>query len=386
MADSHGDIWVQLATAASERPRISHGTVDEMKKQMLDAPPFGTEISRATSLLDPWTVISVDPQQYGRNKESIERIFPKHDFEPENKCIVIRMPSPIHESFLKNFERTVEGAIQRIVDGGGDAGDFASGITNTKEWIFWKLDGWFRICTSAGQFDNRLKKIIGTFILVTFKSNNTKEVGTNHYQSAWHYGKPTFFQVQFRAPYFSPPQDSRYLHLGAVCKGPDLPGGRPPDAAPRVLAADQFQERERAVHQDWVRLMDPDIESASEAERTKRCHRALRHMILWAGPSWGSDKNVDHVVPWRRGKDNFFRLPIEATKSVRESGDDLLCEPTILLPTRHNIMTLARRIETFSGLSAEVKQMVTWIKRRLNNGGKHMTCAPTWRQGRRRRR
>ena len=36
MADSHGDIWVQLATAASERPGIFHGTVDEMKEQMRD--------------------------------------------------------------------------------------------------------------------------------------------------------------------------------------------------------------------------------------------------------------------------------------------------------------------------------------------------------------
>ncbi|GJN87052.1 hypothetical protein PLIIFM63780_010634 [Purpureocillium lilacinum] len=36
MADSHGDIWVQLATAASERPGIFHGTVDEIKEQMRD--------------------------------------------------------------------------------------------------------------------------------------------------------------------------------------------------------------------------------------------------------------------------------------------------------------------------------------------------------------
>ena len=228
---------------------------------------------------------------------------------------------------------------------------------------------WAPISGSAGQFDNRLKRIIGTFILVTFNSNNTKEVGTNHYQSSWHYGKPTFFQVQFRAPYFSPPQDSLYLHLDAVYKGPDLPGGLAPDAAPRVLTADKFQQLERAVHQDWVRLMDPTIESVSENERTKHCRRALRHMILLAGPSWAADKKVDHVVPWRRGKDDFFRLPVEAAKSLREGADDLLCEPTIFLPTRHSIMKLARRIESFSGLSAEVKQCIKWVRRRLNNGG-----------------
>ncbi|KAK4071104.1 hypothetical protein Purlil1_13521 [Purpureocillium lilacinum] len=32
-------------------------------------------------------------------------------------------------------------------------------------------------------------------------------------------------------------------------------------------------------------------------------------------------------------------------------------------------MKLARRIETFSGLSAEVKQCIKWVWRRLNNGG-----------------
>ena len=37
MADSHSDIWVQLATAASEWPGTFHGTADEMKEQMLGA-------------------------------------------------------------------------------------------------------------------------------------------------------------------------------------------------------------------------------------------------------------------------------------------------------------------------------------------------------------
>ncbi|PWI64626.1 hypothetical protein PCL_09483 [Purpureocillium lilacinum] len=45
LADSHGDIWVQLATAASERPGIFHGTVDEMKEQMLDALRLSSDTS-----------------------------------------------------------------------------------------------------------------------------------------------------------------------------------------------------------------------------------------------------------------------------------------------------------------------------------------------------
>lgn len=38
--------------------------------------------------------------------------------------------------------------------------------------------------------------------------------------------------------------------------------------------------------------------------------------------------------------------------SLREGTDDLLCEPTVLLPAPLNIMALARRIEKFSGTRA----------------------------------
>lgn len=48
----------------------------------------------------------------------------------------------------------------------------------------------------------------------------------------------------------------------------------------------------------------------------------------FGGHSWAADKKVDHVLPWRPGKDIFFRLPIEADRSMREGADDLLCEPT----------------------------------------------------------
>lgn len=37
MADSHGDIWVQLVAAASRKPGMFHGNDDEMRAQMLRA-------------------------------------------------------------------------------------------------------------------------------------------------------------------------------------------------------------------------------------------------------------------------------------------------------------------------------------------------------------
>lgn len=67
------------------------------------------------------------------------------------------------------------------------------------------------ISKSAGQFDNRLKKIIGTFILVTFNSNNTKEVGTNHYQGSWYYGKPTSSRSGLALPISRRPKTATFL-------------------------------------------------------------------------------------------------------------------------------------------------------------------------------
>ncbi|PWI64369.1 hypothetical protein PCL_10538 [Purpureocillium lilacinum] len=146
-------------------------------------------------------------------------------------------------------------------------------------------DLWTPISESAGQLDSRLKRIIGTFILVTFNSN-TKEAGTNHNPGSWQHGKPTFFHVQLRAQYFSPPQDSHFLQLDAAYTSPQLPGSLETDAAPRVLTAEKFQQLERAVHRDCVRVMGPGIEEASEEEMTRQCRRVLRHMILLAGTNW----------------------------------------------------------------------------------------------------
>ncbi|KAJ6439072.1 Ent-kaurene oxidase-like protein [Purpureocillium lavendulum] len=154
---------------------------DERRVRTVDTSPDNDFLhmlrSRATSLLNPWTVISVEPQQYGRNKEVIESIVPKHDFEAANKCIVIRMPSPIHESFLKNFERTVEGAIQRIVDGGGDAGDFASGITNVGSARVLLAEGCDKSLSSAlrrqpdAQFQHETMAYPGVVIEVSYSQD-----------------------------------------------------------------------------------------------------------------------------------------------------------------------------------------------------------------------
>jgi hypothetical protein len=228
---------------------------------------------------------------------------------------------------------------------------------------------WRTISMFAGQFDNQLKRIIGRFILVTFNSDYGKEVGTNHGRDTWYERKPGFFQIQFRAPYFSPPQESHDLRLEDACAGRPLPGDLAPDAAPRVLTTDAFQQLSRAVDKDWLHIMGPAIEETTEKERNRDCRRALRHMILLAGPNWVNEQKLEYIVPWRHGKDDFFRHPVSPARSMRESADNVLSEPTIVLPTRHNIMELMERIRSLPSLGREVKQRLQWAKRQLNNGG-----------------
>ncbi|GJN86977.1 hypothetical protein PLIIFM63780_010559 [Purpureocillium lilacinum] len=194
--------------------------------------------------------------------------------------------------------------------------------------------------TPAGQFDNRLKRIIGRYIMVTFNS----DVGG---------------------------EDSHDLRLYDACAGRHMPDGLSGDAAPRVLTAKGFQNLERLLRKDWLYVMGPAIKKAPEEERNSACSQALRHIALLAGPNWASDKRMEHVVPWCRGKDDFFRHPLPSThRCVQERSDDLLSKPTIVLPSRHNVMKLVARVRSFRGRSPELERRLQWTTRLLNNGGK----------------
>ncbi|TWU70354.1 hypothetical protein ED733_000091 [Metarhizium rileyi] len=104
---------------------------------------------------------------------------------------------------------------------------------------------WHPIKEHAGRFDNRVKSILGGSIMVTFNSNQAKEVGTNHTVGTWYHRKPTFFQMQYWAPYFSPPEDNRDLRVASM-----------PSVTPQVLTAARFQDPGRAAHQYCLRIMD----------------------------------------------------------------------------------------------------------------------------------
>ncbi|KID95219.1 hypothetical protein MAJ_08793, partial [Metarhizium majus ARSEF 297] len=49
--------------------------------------------------LAPWIEINVNQEQYDLLRETIERLFQRFDFNPNNKTLILRMPSPVHDFF-----------------------------------------------------------------------------------------------------------------------------------------------------------------------------------------------------------------------------------------------------------------------------------------------
>lgn len=54
---------------------------------------------------------------------------------------------------------------------------------------------WAEIQDCFGPFDDRFRALVGRYILVSFNSDRTNEVGTNHNGGCWHENIPTFFQI-----------------------------------------------------------------------------------------------------------------------------------------------------------------------------------------------
>ncbi|OAQ58076.1 hypothetical protein VFPPC_11390 [Pochonia chlamydosporia 170] len=72
---------------------------------------------------------------------------------------------------------------------------------------------WCPIKAYAGRFEQHIKPFLGRSVMVTFNCNQAKEVGTSRTPRTWYHGKPSFFQMQYWAPYFSPPEDNRDLRV-----------------------------------------------------------------------------------------------------------------------------------------------------------------------------
>jgi hypothetical protein len=225
------------------------------------------------------------------------------------------------------------------------------------------MEIWEVIRDYAGPFDGRFRRMIGNSILVTFNSDRTKEIGTNCSSGTWYTDQPSFFRIQFWAPYFSPPKSNMGCSWASIddyqCRNPLIS----PVTASLTLSDEQFQSRADHFQQLWSRfvLNKEDPHQMRPKSRNRRCQEALKCLVDLTGPRWaqGGD-DLAYALPWRfyppRMGDEYedpFRIPISST-SVRFAYKP--CRPTIVLPSRHNAVMLMDAIQSLPQLSRRTIQ------------------------------
>ncbi|KAG7402408.1 hypothetical protein Forpe1208_v001976 [Fusarium oxysporum f. sp. rapae] len=242
---------------------------------------------------------------------------------------------------------------------------------------------WQDTCAPLGPFDVRFSRQIGNYIQIAFNSDHTKEVGTSHAQGTWYHAKPPFFQIQYWAPYFSPPRTQEKMSLSSIYRLRTYPEGLSPRSTPLIPSPRSFYDIESAAWPHWVEIMhhshhDPDRLPFEYRNSIRRhCKRALFYISYLAGPTWGSNKDVNFIAPWSinnascgsNNESDVFRVPVAETHISKTIFDDTVSQPTILLPTRDTIIGLLDAIKTLTGHSSSITERLSWTRRRLNNQG-----------------
>ncbi|KAL3584723.1 hypothetical protein FPOAC2_14504 [Fusarium poae] len=99
---------------------------------------------------------------------------------------------------------------------------------------------WQDTCAPLGPFDGRFSRQIGYYIQIAFNCDHTKEVGTSHAQGTWYHAKPSFFQIQYWAPYFSPPRTQEMTSLSSIYRLRSYPEGLSPRSTPLNSVTPEF--------------------------------------------------------------------------------------------------------------------------------------------------
>ncbi|KAH7109224.1 hypothetical protein EDB81DRAFT_930075, partial [Dactylonectria macrodidyma] len=235
---------------------------------------------------------------------------------------------------------------------------------------------WETIHEYAGPFDTRFRRMIGNFILVTFNGDRSKEIGTNRSSGTWYEDQPSFFRIQFWAPYFSPPKSNMGCPWASIddyqCRNPRIP----PATTSLVMSDEDFQSRgdrfqqwwsQVVLHKDCLQQMKPKI-------RNRTCQEALQGLMDITGPQWTqSGDDLAYVLPWKfcplKTGDEYedpFRIPISST-SVRFASKPY--RPTIVLASRHNAVVFTDAIQTLPQLNRRTIQRLRRIQMLLTNDG-----------------
>lgn len=157
-------------------------------------------------------------------------------------------------------------------------------------------------------------------MLVTFYSCHSKEVGINNNVGTWYRSQPAFFQIQFCALYFVPPQDNLDCPWGAVIDHHEICPGIDPETMPYKMTAEDFQFALDSLHPRWYRIMyqQDTLGEIGPNERKSLFKRALKYLMRAVGPQWENRDGLPYTLPWILSRSNLekdedpFRVPISA--------------------------------------------------------------------------
>ncbi|KAH6959559.1 hypothetical protein BKA56DRAFT_561910 [Ilyonectria sp. MPI-CAGE-AT-0026] len=240
-------------------------------------------------------------------------------------------------------------------------------------------ESWKGIQQYAGPFDRRFRHVVGNYIMVAFNSSQRNEVGTYQHDKSWYRGKPTFFKIQFWAPYFSPPEDNVRIPWQWVSDH----GTRHPDIAPdtksEYMTVEYFHSLEGVLCRLWWKCMY-ETDQLCDTGPTRRnliCSSVLEHFSRLVGPQWYAERGSGrpYLLPWHlprwedreREREDFLLLPISAGTVLKEYEETKHSRPTMLLPTRHNMMWLLNVVESIPDLSEYTQKQIQWMDKVLDN-------------------
>ena len=121
----------QYRTTPPDLPLTPPGT-DESPSDVRGVPRILRAIRRQSKAVNiaPLTSFEISKQEYNQSVETLERVLPRFDYDPEAGVLTYRMPSPVHDFFSTSFAEEIRDRLNNIKDGGGEAGYFASKIAN----------------------------------------------------------------------------------------------------------------------------------------------------------------------------------------------------------------------------------------------------------------
>lgn len=233
---------------------------------------------------------------------------------------------------------------------------------------------WEMICDRAGSFDNRFRRVIGNFIQVAFNSDQSKEIVANRSLGTWYEHKPTFFRIQFWAPYFSLPESRGESPKCPVDDYQSRNLEAPLATTCVLITNEQFRSRADTFKQLWLQIVTHGdrLQAMKPKARNQICQEALQCLIELTGVRWTQNGDLKYILPWKfessTAKDDEFedpfRIPISSKTGRFASRPH---EPTIILPSHHNAVTLTDAILSLPRLSQKTLRQLQCTRMLLDN-------------------